>query len=463
MSTSDQFQQLESTLRDAGQMHLLRFWPQLDAAGRERLTSNLQAIDWGQISAMRQTLAAAGQTPDKDAAPAPVAPVTDIERRDATTEGAAALAAGKIAVLLVAGGQGSRLGFEGPKGAFPIGPVSGASLFEIHARKILALERRHRTKIPFLIMTSPANDGATRMFFKRHAFFELDPLGVHFFTQGMLPAMLADGRLALEAPDRLFMAPDGHGGVLEALKSAGLPEELSALGIETVFYFQVDNPLVEIADPFFIGFHRRHKAQISVKVCAKRSPEEGLGVVALRNGRKFVIEYTELTAAQTHARNPDGSLRYGFGSVAIHAFDLDFIRQQTQQALPLHRAFKKIPFCDDNGHSRTPSDPNGYKFERFIFDILPRAEEVLLVPFEREHEFAPVKNAEGEDSPAKVRSALVRGDCRRLESAGISVPRDAHGAPLHIVEIDPVLAAEPAELRARLGVGFRIERDIYLR
>ncbi len=458
------FDRLTTELRRMGQEHLLRFWPRLDPDAKNLLAQALTAIDWDQIPMMRRLINDPTAATDSGGAliPAAVARIDAATRRLAMDEGHAAIAAGKVAVLLVAGGQGSRLGFNGPKGAFPIGPVSGASLFEVHARKILALEQAHHAAIPLLIMTSRANDAESRAWFERHRHFGLNPGRVHFFTQGMLPAMLPDGRLVLETPGRLFLAPDGHGGILAALQRSGLFRELAVGGVETLFYFQVDNPMVRIADPFFIGFHRLQRAQASVKVCAKRSPDEGLGVVTVRDGKTRIVEYSELTAAQKNERLPDGSLRFGAGSVAIHAFDLEFLAHQAGLDLPLHLAFKKIPVCDDAGLTRTPDAPNGYKFERFIFDVLPRAERVAIVPFDRTDEFAPVKNAAGEDSPASARLAMIARDARRLEAGGVDVQRDINGVPRFAVEIDPLFAADTTALRQRLDPDFRIERDTLL-
>ncbi len=458
------FEELNQQLTAAGQRHLLRFWSRLDEAGRERLAGEIMAIDWEQVSRMRQRIDENdAETGAQDVTPAPVAHIDADEAQCSHEEGLNALAAGKIAVLLVAGGQGSRLGFDGPKGVFPVGPVSGASLFEIHARKVLAWESKCGCRIPFLVMTSRANDAETRVFFERKNYFGLAPERVWFFRQGMLPAMLPDGRLVLEAPDRLSLAPDGHGGVLAALRNAGLLEKLAAYGVETVFYFQVDNPMVRVADPLFIGYHRRQQAHMSLKVCRKRSPDEGLGVVAFRDGRMHVIEYTELSEAQKQAREADGRLRFGYGSVAIHVFDLEFLTRQAGRDLPLHRAHKKIPICNDAGRPETPPEPNGFKFERFIFDVLPLADKVTLVPFAREHEFAPLKNSTGEDSPASVRLAMINRFARILEDAGAVVPRDGGGNPLHAIEIDPVYATDASELRRKLPPGFRVLGETCLR
>jgi UDP-N-acetylglucosamine/UDP-N-acetylgalactosamine diphosphorylase len=368
-----------------------------------------------------------------------------------------------VGAILVAGGQGSRLGYDGPKGAFAIGPVSNATLFEIHARKILALERRYGGKVPFYIMTSQANDQATREFFDRHDAFGLSRDRIHFFVQGMWPALWGDGRLIMEATGRLFMSPDGHGGTLSALRDRGMLDDMRRRGLASLFYFQVDNPLVEIADPAFIGAHTDRGAQFSVKVCAKRDPDEGLGVVVRRGGRCAVIEYTELTKEQKNAVLPNGRLKFCYGSVAIHAFALDFLAKEAEMALPLHVAHKKIAFVNEAGQVEKPAAPNGYKFEKFIFDALPDAATALNVEFAREDEFSPVKNAEGADSPATARRDIVRKFARWMEASGVAVPRDASGEPRHAIEIDPCFALDAAELKQRLPRGFALDRDTYLR
>jgi UDP-N-acetylglucosamine/UDP-N-acetylgalactosamine diphosphorylase len=386
-----------------------------------------------------------------------------VERAGAEAEGARAIAAGRVGVLLVAGGQGSRLGFDGPKGIFPIGPVSNASLFEIHARKVLALERRHNAEVPLYIMTSEANDGAARRFFAENGFFGMDRSRVIFFVQGMWPALDAEGLMVLEAPGRLFLSPDGHGGILSALDSSGAMADMRRRGLETLFYFQVDNPMVEVADPVFIGMHRLRKADISVKVCPKRSPGEGLGVVVKRSGRNAIVEYSELTDAQKNAREPDGRLRFLYGSVAIHVFALDFLEREAGASLPLHVAHKKVPAVDGDGRPVRPSEPNAFKFEKFIFDVIPDAARVLNLAFAREDEFSPVKNAEGEDSPATARRDMTRKFGRWLTGCGVEVPLDPSGNPSVAIEIDPCYALGPDELKARLPRGFRVDRDIFLR
>ena len=427
-------------LEENEQGHVLRFWDRLNDVEQAALVQQIEALDCDSIERMQGMLAETQETGSAHAEMIPAEVVTLAEaekKKTAMAAGEAALRAGKVGVIVVAGGQGSRLGFDGPKGSYVVGVVSQASLFEIHARKILALERRYNTEIPFYIMTSQANDQATRDFFSVNQCFGLSPDSVHFFSQGMWPALTKDGKIMLDAPGHIFMSPDGHGGIVSALRDRGMLADMAARGLEMLFFFQVDNPLVEVAHPMFIGLHAEAEADISVKVCAKRDPDEGLGVVVQRGDSQAIVEYTELTDEQKRATMPDGNLRYRFGSVAIHVFSFAFLKREAETELPLHIANKKVPYCLDDGTTVKPEVPNARKFEKFIFDVIPDARKVLNLEFAREEEFSPVKNADGEDSPATAQRDMIRKAARQLEAAGVTVPRGADGEPLHKIEIDP--------------------------
>lgn len=448
------------------QGHVLRFWDRLTESERAALLAQVETLEFDSIARMRAMLKAhqtAGAAFDPAMQPATVLEPTPAELGDARMEGAAALRAGKVAVILVAGGQGSRLGFDGPKGIYPVGPVTGASLFEIHARKVLRLEQRYGAQVPLYIMTSDVNDAATQAYFSDQGWFGLDRERVKFFVQGMWPALTAEGRVVLDTPAHLFMSPDGHGGTLSALRRTGMLADMQRRGIETVFYFQVDNPLVEVADPAFVGLHRRAGADISIKVCAKRDANEGLGVVVQKDGRCAIVEYSDLPQDQKEARRPDGTLTFLYGSVAIHILSRAFLEQEAAAALPLHVAHKKVPVCDDAGRSVTPAEPNAYKFEKFIFDIIPDAATALNVAFAREEEFSPLKNAGGADSPETVRRDLCRKYGRWLAACGVTVPADADGTPTVKIEIDPAYASSPEDLGARLPKDFAIDGDVLLK
>lgn len=462
------YDEAKALLEANGQGHVLAHWARLEADAQQALLAQIATIDMQAIKRMQAMLA----EPESDSTAPDVitpAPVTELgalaerERNEALSAyGESALSRGEVGVLLVAGGQGSRLGFEGPKGAYSIGPLSGASLFEIHARKVLALERRYKAAVPFYIMTSQANDTPTRAFFKENDYFGLTPERVLFFTQGMWPALDMDGHILLATPGRIFMSPDGHGGTISALRDRGMFADMDRRGLHSVFYFQVDNPLVEIADPQFIGLHLKEGAEVSTKVCSKREPAEGLGVVALKGGRNMIVEYSELTPQQMQEKRADGRLKLLFGSVAIHVFSVDFLKQEAEAALPLHQAIKKVPYVDADGNAVTPDAPNACKFEKFIFDVIPDAAVALNVEFDRQREFSPVKNAEGNDSPATSQRDIVRKFAGWLEAAGVTVPRGDDGEPRFKIEIDPCFALDAEELAAKLGTGFEINGDLLL-
>lgn len=456
---------IKKTLSEHDQEHVLAFRDSLDAGQQNELLAQLKSIDFRNIAKMKSMLESADSTEPiiaQELRPAPAMVLEGAQKESAIAEGEKALSEGRIGVLLVAGGQGSRLGFDGPKGSYLIGPVSNCSLFEIHARKVLALEQKYNAVVPFYIMTSELNDEPTRMFFEENGYFGLKKENVIFFKQGMWPALTADGKIILDRPDSIFMSPDGHGGILSAMESCGVLDDMKKRGLETLFYFQVDNPLVEIADPAFIGFHRQQKADVSVKVCAKRDANEGLGVVAYKGDHQSIVEYTELTEEQKNERTEDGELKFKWGSVAIHVFDLEFLVKETEAGLPLHLAHKKVPYCDEQGNTVKPDKPNAYKFEKFIFDVIPDAGKVVNVVFAREDEFSPVKNAEGNDSPATTRRDMVRKYARWLEEAGVEVTRGEDGEPEYLIEIDPCFALGPDDLKAKLAKGFKMECDTLL-
>lgn len=463
------FDAAKTLLEEQGQAHVLRFWDSLDQNAQSALLTQIDSIDFDSISQMQGMLIASDASePEAGGSiePSPVIDLATLAERDREENlakvGCEALATGKVGVILVAGGQGSRLGFDGPKGAYKVGPLSEASLFEIHARKILALERKYDAQIPFYIMTSQINDAPTRAFFAENDNFGLSSERVLFFTQRMWPALDGEGKLILDSPSHIFMSPDGHGGTLTALRHTGMFDDMDRRGLETVFYFQVDNPLVEIADPLFVGLHLKYGADISIKVCAKRDPEEGLGIVAEKNGKHMIVEYSELTPEQMHERLPNGDLKLRFGSVAIHLFSIPFMKQEAAAMLPLHVAHKKVPYVDQNGDEVKPEAPNAYKFEKFIFDVIPDAKVAVNVEFARENEFSPVKNATGNDSPEACQRDMILKYATWLEICGVSVPRDEQGIPTHRIEIDPCFALGPQDLKEKIEGLESVDGDLLL-
>jgi UDP-N-acetylglucosamine/UDP-N-acetylgalactosamine diphosphorylase len=468
---------LVKRLEQHGESHLLRFWDELDDDGRRRLSSDLASIDFAQLDQVIAELVR-GQAAEAAAAervfPIDVVrlPQTDGERlvrRRAAGLGEDALSAGEVGVILVAGGSGTRLGFAGPKGSFPIGPVSSASLFQIHAEKILALSRRYGRTIPLYIMTSPENHESTLSFFDANGRFGLDH--VRFFIQGQMPAVdRVRSKVLLASRDAVALSPDGHGGTLAALAARGeggaasCLDEMRERGVRTLFYFQVDNPLVRIAEPAFIGLHREADAELSFKVVERLSPDEKLGVVVTVDGRPRVIEYSDLPVALAERRLSEGPLELWAGSIAVHILERSFIeRLVSAQPLPFHRAIKKVPYVDDAGVLVKPVEPNAVKFERFIFDALPLAERWAIVETDRAGEFEPLKNAVGPDSPATVHQRMSDQFGNWLEQAGAIVPRRPDGSVPFGIEISPLFALDATELKSKIEQGLVVERPIYLR
>ncbi|MGH0037706.1 MAG: UTP--glucose-1-phosphate uridylyltransferase [Myxococcota bacterium] len=439
---------LRQAFRDAGQEHVFAFWEDLDSAGRQRLlaqTTRLAPTLADLVAAQSVAIAGlADKPPARKLEPAPVIELPEhggdpAVRESARSRGEAMLSEGRVAAFVVAGGQGTRLGFDGPKGAYPVGPISDRCLFEIHAQKIRGLARRHGAVVPWYVMTSAATDAATRALFEEHACFGLDPGDVFIFAQDMVPAFDFDGRLVLESRDRIFESPNGHGGSLTALVSSGALDDMERRGVDTLSYFQVDNPLVQVGDPVYLGLHEAQGAEMSCKVLRKPDPDVKWGVVVLVDGVTAIVEYTELDDELRNARDAGGKLVYWAGSPAIHLLATDFVRRIAGDAdrwLPYHASAKKIPCVDARGEPVRPDEPNGYKLERFVFDALPAARQTCLVETRASEEFSPIKNAEGPESPSSARRDLVAEYRRWLSEAGIEPPPEDQRIEIDHSQID---------------------------
>jgi UDP-N-acetylglucosamine/UDP-N-acetylgalactosamine diphosphorylase len=463
---------LTDQLEAGGQERLVAAMEALPPAQRDRLALQVAAMDIGLVHRLVDELVRHPKpVHPPDIGPAHVDRLPDDavsrERRAAAfAAGEDALREGRVAVVLLAGGQGTRLGFDHPKGMFPIGPVSGASLFAVHAAGVGATRRRYGCDLPFLLMTSDVNDSETREFVEHAMYFGLEPDSVRTFVQGMLPAVDREtGDILREAPDRLALSPDGHGGIFRAMEHAAILGDLEDRGIDVIMTFQVDNPLMRPADPEFIGSHLLANAQMSTLVVSKVAPEERMGVMASVNGRTALVEYTDLPAELESARDAQGRLEYWAGSTGVHCLDRAFATQVAvgSVTLPFHRAEKKVAHVDDSGATVTPDAPNAVKFEAFMFDALPLAAATASVEMERTERFAPVKNADGADSPATCRAAMTERGARWLEAAGVTVPRDPQGASRHPIEVDPRFAQDAPELAGRVPRDLVIDGPLLLR
>lgn len=448
-------------LRQFGQEHLLAFWKQLDEAQRTRLLEQVDALPLQMLQRVHVAACASAHSAPQ---PLTVVPHESAEKPHWESIGLKMVAAGEVCCFTVAGGQGTRLGYEGPKGMFPATPCTGKPLFQLFAESILAWRRRSGAAIPWFIMTSPLNHAATESFFRSNAWFGLGADNVRLFMQGTIPSLDERGKMLLCAPGEIAVNPDGHGGALRALAHSGALAEMHRRGVKHISYFQVDNPLARVIDPVFLGMHASHpgsSAQMSSKAVPKRNASERVGVFALINDRTAVVEYSDLSPEQTNAMDSQGRLRFGAGSIAIHAISVEFARQLTADAesfaLPFHKAHKKVPFIDENGVLVEPSQPNAWKLEAFVFDALPLAERSLVVEVRREDEFAPIKNASGEDSPLSSSAAQTAQFACWLEQAGVAIPRRSDGTPDCLIEISPLQATCAADLRSKVS-GMRIER-----
>jgi UDP-N-acetylglucosamine/UDP-N-acetylgalactosamine diphosphorylase len=454
---------LRQRLQKYGQEHVLAWWDRLSDEERRGLLDQLRGLDLEQLKTLYANRDHSFAVPPPERIrPVPVLPAeapAEVRRR-----GEEALRAGEVAVLLVAGGQGSRLGFDHPKGMFAVGPVSNKSLFQVHAEKVLALRRRYGKPLPFLVMTSPATDAETRAFFAEHQNFDLPADGVDFFCQGTMPALdRATGRLLMEAPGRLFLSPNGHGGTLTALADSGLLERLRRQGIRHIFYFQVDNPLVRVADPAFLGHHIAARADVSAKIVPKEGPTDKLGNLVLVDGRCTMIEYSDLPESLARQTDEQGRLRIWAGSPAIHVFDVEFLRRVVGEGvkIPFHVAKKKVPYLDERGQLAHPAQENALKFELFIFDVLPLAERCVVVETSRREEFVPLKNASGLDSPETVRQAQSDLAADWLTRAGVTAPRGADGSAAVALEVSPLFALDAEELAKKVDRSRKIDGPTY--
>ena len=370
----------------------------------------------------------------------------------ARAHGEALLRAGKVAVFTVAGGQGTRLGWRGPKGTYPATVVTGKPLFRVFAEQIAAAEKRYGRSLPWYIMTSPLNSADTRAFFRDNNWFGRNPADTFLFEQGTMPSITFDGKLILETPSSLALNPDGHGGAIRALHASGALEDMQARGVEHMSYFQVDNPMVRIADPVFLGLHASGEGssgEMSSKMVAKRDAAEKVGVFCEVDGKTVVIEYSDMPAELTNSLDAQGKLRFNAGSIAIHAISVAFMQRLTQGdfALPFHRAKKKVPYwCDTHAKTVEPAEPNAIKFEAFVFDALALAAKSLVMETARVEEFAPIKNASGDDSPASSHQIQSNRHGAWLEKFGVKIPRRPNGDVDARVEILAETALEADDL-----------------
>lgn len=445
--------QIRGELSKAGQSQVLRFFDSLPDAGKQKLTAQLAAQDIKYLAQLsdeyvknKPHVAIPGQVDPPSVFPRVPKADQVAHYEKAKARGLELLKQGKVAAFLVAGGQGTRLGYDGPKGEYPVTPIKNKPLFQVFAEQLLNWSKVAGKSVPWYIMTSDVNDAATRAFFAKHNYFGYPRADVVFFQQGMIPAFSMDGSLLLAEKDSLALAADGHGGSFTALRKSGALADMRKRGVEHLSYFQVDNPIVHTIDPLFIGLHDLAGSEMSSKTISKAHALEKVGNFCVADGKLQVIEYSDLPETLAKQTNPDGSLRFNAGSIAIHAIAVGFIERLTATgnlALPWHRAEKKMPYVDQAGNAIKSEKPNAVKLEQFVFDAIPLAKNPIVYETERGEEFSPVKNAEGADSPETSRRDQSARAIRWLNAAGVEVPAGT------TVEISPLWATTAEQVKAK--------------
>jgi UDP-N-acetylglucosamine/UDP-N-acetylgalactosamine diphosphorylase len=368
-----------------------------------KVMSQLENMDWTYLDLINQEVKPRGTF-----SPIEAMELSEIEANKSSLKekGLEAIKAGKVAAILLAGGQGTRLGFDKAKGMFNIGETKELYIFEQLINNMMDVTNDAGCFIPLYIMTSEKNDKDTREFFEEHNYFGYDKNFVKFFVQDMAPATDFEGNLLLESEDSLAMSPNGNGGWFNSLIKAGLDEELKAKGIEWLNVFGVDNVLQRIADPVFVGATLESDCECASKVVRKADPDEKVGALCLENGKPSIVEYYELTPEMAEARNEKGTLLYGFGVTLNYLFKVEKLREISKNSLLPHIVKKKVPYLTEEGKLVKPEEPNAYKFELLIIDMIYMMDNCLGFEVERNKEFAPVKNAKGIDSVDTARELL---------------------------------------------------------
>lgn len=457
---------LKNKLEEHGQGHLLKFWEKLSDDQKLKFKKELESIDYSYVKEIyeRAMLQLKQDQEKKDELMKPLPPQVFERLSEASkdkiefwnNEGLKQVSLGKVAVLLLAGGQGTRLGVNYPKGMYDVGLPSHKTLYQLQAERILKLQHlaaKNNTgsngAITWYIMTSEATKEITQQYFKEHNHFGLQKENVIFFEQHTLPCMTFDGKIILDSYGKIAKSPDGNGGLYRALHTDKLTVDMEKRGIQSIHVYCVDNILVKMADPVFIGFCTSKKANCGAKAVEKTEPNESVGVLCKCDGKYKVVEYSEISSATAEKKSPDGHLLFNAGNICNHFFTLDFLKVIVSEHfdnLPHHVANKKITFVNDDGERITPDKPSGIKMEKFVFDVFHFTDEFAVLEVPREDEFSPLKNgpAVASNSPVSAKQDLINAHYRFIvdaggkfvDSDGNVLPADSKISPV-ICEVSP--------------------------
>ena len=404
----DALNEAKAIVKKYNQEHLLNGFENLDDKTKELLIDQILNIDFELINSLYgNTKKDMNNNDDK------IEPMDYLDKYKLNEEykyyeniGKQAIKNGKLAAVTMAGGQGTRLGHNGPKGTYDIGLDSHKSLFELLCDSLKEEGKKYGVTIPWFIMTSRENNKETLEFFEKNKYFGYKKdRDIFFFIQGELPMVDTEGKILIGEDRLIKQAADGHGGIYEALVNSGMTEKMRQLGVEWVFIGGVDNCLVKMVDPVLMGLAIDKEVTVACKSIVKANPHEKVGVFCKRNGKPGVIEYSEITDEMAEATDENGELLYGESHILCNLFSLDAIKRMGANPLPYHSAYKKAKYIDKDGNLIVPDSPNAYKFEAFLFDAFGAVDDLAVLRVKREEEFAPVKNADsaGVDCPSTAR------------------------------------------------------------
>lgn len=407
------YEQAKKLVEKYGQEHLLQHYDQMTQENKEKLIKQILSIDFEQLNHLYQEIGKEKKQKTKEI----IEPIEYLdksrvepsEKKQLDQVGSKVIQEGKLAVVTMAGGQGTRLGFNGPKGTYNIGLNKEKTLFEILCDSLKEANQQYKTIVPWYIMTSEENNKDTVDFFEKHHYFGYPKDKIKFFKQGKFPMIDTKGKILLDENGLVKEAADGHGGVYIAMQKNKVLEDMKKKGIEWIFIGGIDNILAKMVDPTLVGLAVEKKVMAAGKSVVKAYPEEKVGVFCKRNGKPSVIEYTELPKEMAVEKDKNGELKYGESHILCNLFNLKSLEEISKNILPYHPAFKKANYMDVKGNIVKATEPNAYKFEAFLFDAFEELDHMAILRVKREEEFAPVKNADekGVDCPKTARELYL--------------------------------------------------------